>query len=296
MIVANELTDSDRANIAALEALCKQHETLQGSMFLSPKQNFDPKMPCFYMLYHPLKKNELIAFLSIFAPFDDEAEIYAYTAPAYRKRGCFYSLLKRALTDLQSYGIKNILFVHEPNGIDCKFILEKMPTKYQYSEYILTINNSNIPILSMPDSLTLLPASSSDLKGLTILHAAAFKNPLNVSRRFLQNILSLPHIFAKKLIFKGKIIGCCFIIKQENNLSLISIAIHPSYQKKGYANTMLHAVLYELSISYPGLPVSLEVNSENIAALSLYQKIGFQVSSQFDYTYADRNAIFDFLA
>ncbi len=59
---------------------------------------------------------------------------------------------------------------------------------------------------------------------------------------------------------------------------------------------MLHAVLYELSISYPGLPVSLEVNSENIAALSLYQKIGFQVSSQFDYTYADRNAIFDFLA
>jgi len=281
MIVANELTDSDRANIAALEALCKQHETLQGSMFLSPEQNFDPKMPCFYMLYHPLKKNELIAFLSIFAPFDDEAEIYAYTAPAYRKRGCFYSLLKRALTDLQSYGIKNILFVHEPNGIDCKFILEKMPTKYQYSEYILTINNSNIPILSMPDSLMLLPASSSDLKGLTILHAAAFKNSLNVSRRFL---------------FKGKIIGCCFIIKQENNLSLISIAIHPSYQKKGYANTMLHAVLYELSISYPGLPVSLEVNSENIAALSLYQKIGFQVSSQFDYTYADRNAIFDFLA
>lgn len=295
MMVTNKLTASELANIAALEALCKQHEPLQGSIFLSPEQNFDPEMPCFYMLYHPSKENELIAFLSIFAPFNDEAEIYAYTAPAYRRKGCFYTLLKRALIDLESYGIRNILFVHEPNAKDCQSILEHMPTKYQYSEYIFTINNSNIVMSPMPDELALLPADPSDLKELTAIHAAAFKNPLKVSRHFLQNICLLPHISAKKLTFHKKIIGCCFIIKQENDLSLISVAIHPSYQKRGYAYAMLNTVLYELSTSYPDLLVTLEVNSENVAAISLYRKIGFQISSQFDYTCADRHAISDFL-
>ena len=89
MIVANELTDSDRANIAALEALCKQHETLQGSMFLSPEQNFDPKMPCFYMLYHPLKKmNSLLFFL--FLPLLMTRQKYMLIQPLHTVKGAVF--------------------------------------------------------------------------------------------------------------------------------------------------------------------------------------------------------------
>ena len=71
MLITNQLSASQAADIASLEADCKKAENLMGSIFLSSELNFDPDLPCFYLLYHPEHPSTLIAIVkrAIFVRF-----------------------------------------------------------------------------------------------------------------------------------------------------------------------------------------------------------------------------------
>lgn len=290
MIITNHLNAFQTAQITELEALCKQYEPLQGSIFLSNELNFDSELPCFYLLYHPENKDELIAFLSIFAPLSTEAEIYAYTAPAWRRQGCFNVLLEAALHTLWEFGIDDILFVHEPVSANASAVLETLDVTYQYSEYLLTLAETRIfSDVTLPDELLLLPASENELDRLADLHALAFGEETDASCEFLSDVFSSPGSQVRKLVHKstGELIGiCCFTIGR-NEISISGVAVHPMQRRKGYAAAMLKALIEKLSNEYPQHKLILEVTSQNIAAFSLYRKLGFQITTQFDYSLAD---------
>lgn len=288
MIITNQLDASQAAQIAALEAVCKKYDLLQGSIFLSGELNFDPELPCFYLLYNPDNDKELIAFLSVFAPLSAEAEIYAYTAPAYRRQGCFNSLLEAALHTLQKYGVRDILFVYEPVSAAVPAVLDNLYAEYQYSEYLMT-RSSSPEASALPDGLCLTPAADNEICSLASLHALAFRGTEESSLQFLANVFSSSASHARKLNFSGtdQTVGICFFTVGVKEISIFSVAVHPDHRQKGYAALMLQALLSELNLSYPSLPVTLEVNSLNTPAFSLYQKLGFQICTQFDYSYAD---------
>lgn len=290
MIITNHLDASQSAQIADLEALCKKYDSLQGSIFLSNELNFDPELPCFYLLYNPENTDELIAFLSIFAPQSDEAEIYAYTAPVWRRQGCFNVLLEAALNNLWEYGIDNVLFVHEPASSDASAVLRTLGTAYQYSEYLLTLQEASVfADAALPNKLVLLPASEEDLDPLTEIHALAFKEEKTEARQFLANVFDSCTSHAKKLICTdtGELVGfCCFTIGR-NDISIFSVAIHPAHRRKGCAAGMLKCLIGSFCKAYPHHAVTLEVNSQNTAAFSLYRKLGFAITTQFDYSLAD---------
>lgn len=293
MLITNQLDASQVAEIASLEALCKKTEHLKGSIFLSSELNFDPKLPCFYLLYHPKHPSMLIAFLSIFAPLPTEAEIYAYTAPKYRRKGCFRTLLKRALLVLRKYRLRDLLFVYEPNARCFAPILKHLDAVYQYSEYLMTLYQPCCNSTSLPKGLALISASKKELKKLARLHAAAYHLEKKASLTLLSDIFESEHTYARKLTIGGQslLAGICFFTVGEKELSIFSIAIHPSHQKKGYALAMLSTLFKEFSITHPNLPITLQVNSRNIPAYMLYQKLGFQITSQVDYSYADREQL-----
>lgn len=290
MIITNHLNVSQSAQVAGLEALCRKHDSLQGSIFLSDELNFDPELPCFYLLYNPENADELIAFLSVFAPQPDEAEIYAYTAPIWRRQGCFNVLLEAALNTLWEYRIDTVLFVHEPASAGASAVLDTLYAAYQYSEYLLTL--PDISIFSdtvLPQELLLLPASEADLNRLAKLHGLAFKEEAEASIRFLANVFASDNSHIQKLITPstGELVGvCCFTIGK-NVISIFSVAVHPAYHRKGYGTAMLKSLIGRFSRDYPLHTVTLEVNSQNTAAFSLYRKLGFAITTQFDYSRAD---------
>lgn len=289
MIITNKLTASQTTDIARLEADCKKYEPLQGSLFQSSDLNFDPELPCFYLLYHPDKDTELIAFLSVFAPSPNEAELYACTAPACRRQGCFSTLLKQALLTLRRYHISDILFVHEPASTCCAAVLEKLHAAYQYSEHLMTRRSLTDDYPILPDNLSLFPANKSDLGAMAKLHAVVFQYPVEASRQLLVEMFSSPSIYAKKLISKDKqkLIGFCFFSAADKAMSIFTVTIHPQHRRKGYATAMLKALFCELLKTHPTLPITLEVNSLNTAACSLYKKLGFHITAQVDYSCAD---------
>ncbi len=340
MIITNHLTASQTAHIAALEAVCKEYDSLQGNIFLSDDLNFDSEFPCFYLLYNPDNNEELISFLSVFAPSELEAEIYAYTAPAWRRQGCFNTLLEQALHTLYEYGIDDIFFVHEPESADTQAVLAGLGTVYRHSECLMkrspktTLPSSDdlcsAEVSCLPEAscskaeactcLQLVPAGSSDIPAITRLHAEAFDSDIDASHELICEVFADRHCQARKLVASAHAganssadslphgnaasdtgslprdyapsdsaepLGICFYTASPKEISVFGIAVAPARQRKGFASFMLQELLRELSYLYPDVPVTLQVNSTNHAACALYQKLGFTVSVQFDYDYAD---------
>lgn len=294
-MITNQLSASQLADIRRLEARCKEFDNLKGSLFLSGELNCDPELPCFYLLYHPERKTELIAFLSVFAPKPSEAEIYACTAPGFRRQGCFNTLLAQALRVITDYDIRSLLFVHEPASSACPAVLKSLYAEYVYSEYFMELSSPRRMNTSLPDGYALLCAGEADLPCLSRLHAAAFDASPEASRHFLSAALSGTNSYARMLSIAdcSEPVGCCFFTVGQKTLALFGVAIHPSHRRKGFARAMLNALLTEFSEVWPGFPVTLEVNSQNPAALSLYRELGFNITAQFDYSFADSTDLLD---
>lgn len=290
MIITNQLTASQSAQVAALEAVCKKYDSLQGNIFLSDELNFDSEFPCFYLLYNPDDNEELISFLSIFAPSEMEAEIYAYTAPAWRKQGCFNTLLEAALQALYEYGIDDIYFVHEPSSESAQAVLAGLDTVYRHSECLMK-REASCSRAKACTGLQFIPADSSDMPAITRLHSEAFKSDIDVSHELICEVFADKHCQARKLVTPScddtTPLGICFYTASPQEISVFGVAVAPTHQRKGYASLMLEMLLCELSDLYPGIPVILQVNNTNHAAYALYQKLGFTISVQFDYDYAN---------
>ena len=296
MIISNQLTASQAAQVAALEAVCKKYDSLQGNIFLSDELNFDSEFPCFYLLYNPDDNEELISFLSVFAPSELEAEIYAYTAPAWRRQGCFNTLLEAALHTLYEYGIDDIYFVHEPSSESAQAVLNGLDTVYRHSECLMKREGNPASDASCSKAKTctelqLIPADSSDMQAITRLHSEAFKSDIDASHELICEVFADQYCQARKLVAPScddtAPLGICFYTASPQEISVFGVAVAPTHQKKGYASHMLEMLLCELSDLYPEIPVTLQVNNTNYAAYALYQKLGFIISVQFDYDYAN---------
>ena len=87
------------------------------------------------------------------------------------------------------------------------------------------------------------------------------------------------HLAESRLRDRSKIIGmgCLWSIVDEAHITLL--AIHPDYRRHGLGQLLLLALL-EDAISRNLAWATLEVNENNLAAVNLYQKYGFQIAGK----------------
>lgn len=75
----------------------------------------------------------------------------------------------------------------------------------------------------------------------------------------------------KIIMSNDKIIGCYLVTKKDNDILIDEIFIEESYRDKGIGTNIINAILKEHNIVY------LWVYKENVKAISLYKKLGFEV-------------------
>ncbi len=95
-------------------------------------------------------------------------------------------------------------------------------------------------------------------------------------RSFLDE-LSSPPDFSWVLSYGDHVIGylCARIITDE--LEILNVAIHPSFQQQGHGRRLLQFVLTEAHRTHTVSTVYLEVRESNEAAHHLYRSLGFLV-------------------
>ncbi len=283
IIATNRLSENQIQAVRELQVQCNAHDGTSGTFFLENSVNFQPEMPCFFLLY---QKDMLQGFLCMFAPMQTLAEISACVKPEVRLQGLFKKLLCEAAGTMQRYGIKTVLFVHESKSTDAKTMIERWPVQWEHAEYFMAYHGENAkPALQQSKSVCMRKVEKSDLSGIAVLSVETFGDPPADMESKIQKSFSDPNVLSFCASSDGEIIGVCSVRLQQSDLYIFGFGISPKRQNKGLGRAFLYYVIE--SVRSFDRDIHLEVDSNNQRAFHLYKTSGFSIQTQFDYYQSD---------
>ncbi|NIO49443.1 MAG: ribosomal protein S18-alanine N-acetyltransferase [Candidatus Aminicenantes bacterium] len=116
-----------------------------------------------------------------------------------------------------------------------------------------------------------------DLPYILEIENVSFPNPWH-EMTFRGEIYNQPISSPYVIVFKPqkKVIGYLVFWQIKERIQINNIAIHPDFRRMGIAEAVLHQVLSKIRGAGTKF-VTLEVRPSNVAARSLYHKLGFDV-------------------
>ncbi|RZN57336.1 MAG: ribosomal-protein-alanine N-acetyltransferase [Candidatus Methanomethylicota archaeon] len=136
-------------------------------------------------------------------------------------------------------------------------------------------------------------ANINDLKEIYRIEKESFPDPYPYG--LLKAFLFHPGVYLVAIV-EEKIIGYCIgIIRNEDIGHIISIAVDKNYRRRGIGTILLRNTINEL-MKLGARKIRIEVRESNIAAIKLYEKIGFREKEKiYGYYSDDETAIVMFL-
>lgn len=264
--------------VLKLEKVCQEYDKLKGSMFLDASLNFDSGIKSIFLLY---ENRELISMLSMFIPTQLEAEISAFTLPNYRHNGYCKALIHKAVEELRKFDIQAILFVCEKQSISGKGLMTTLNAEYEHTEYSMSLNKSRYEPRDTY-RLSLLTPHFKDLDEIVATSIKTFEDNDKDTKKFVENCLQSETRKQFLAALNDEIIGLGSINQERNAATIFGLGIVPEYRGKGYGKELLHLIIDRLWKTGK-TEIMLDVNSENVPALELYKKAGFQIEVAFEY-------------
>ncbi len=270
----NVVNDMDR-----LEQICKEQDKLQGSIFVDTTMNFNQEMNSIFLMYDG---DQLISLLTMFVPTQQEAEITALTLPSHRGEGYFKELLAKAVAELSKYEIPEVLFVIESQSITGKQVITHLAAQYVFTEYSMGLEvRKYVP--RAQNRLKYLKPSEQDLERLIDISMRIFQESYEDTQSMIVNIFKSGTRQQYLGILNGEIIGMGSSRRDGDEVSIFGFGITPEFRSQGYGYDLLHLIVAQLS-QQPGIrKIVIEVDSDNKHAFKLYQKLGFQIETAFEY-------------
>lgn len=276
----NNLNNSLVEEIRKVEAICKDFDGLNGTIFLDTSFNFNKDIKSIFLMYEDSK---LVSLISMFMPTRHEAEISAYTLPEYRNKGYFKKMFQKAVNELEKYGVEDILMVCESQSKFGRKIVKKLDAKYDFTEYFLKyvgiLNQSlgNYKYLSR-----LCTPGIEDLETIIDVSKHAFNDTYEDAKGMIQDTFKSEDRLQYATVFEKKFVGIGSVCFDGNQISIYGLGILPEYQGRGLGKELLLLILNDLAKNnYKN--ITIEVNGENEKAFELYKNNGFQVEISYNY-------------
>ena len=242
----NTLSSKQYYEARDLIAICTLADGTRGVSFLEPELNEDTTFPAFYMMYDGSK---LISFLSTFLPNDTECEVYGYTLPEYRQKGCFKRLYKEALRKLKAAGYKEITCVCEPECSVGKAVLQKLGLSLIRTEHLMSYDMSPVTETEMRFELESTTEDNTE-----------------IFEAFIDDDL----------------IGTCNVEFTRSHAVIYEFYIYEEYRGNRYGSELLLRILKKL-LEEGVTKILLHVNGANTVAHTMYSHHGFVTEEQIDY-------------
>lgn len=280
-MILKELKDySDKVvnEVHRLEQICKKKDKLKGSIFVDTTLNFNQEMNSIFLMYDG---NRLISVLTMFVPTQHEAEITALTLPSHRGKGFFKKLLSKAVEELIKYEIPEVLFVVESQSMTGKLVSLHLTAQYDFTEYSMRLDERrHVPLVS--NRLKYLRPCEEDLKRLIDTSMRIFEDTHDDAEGIVMNIFKSVTRDQYLGILNDEIIGMGSSSREGDEVSIFGFGITPEFRSMGYGCELLHLIVEQLRQS--GVrEIVIEVDSNNTHAFNLYQKVGFQIETAFEY-------------
>jgi ribosomal protein S18 acetylase RimI-like enzyme len=219
----------------------------------------------------------------MFIPISDEAEISAYTLPEYRRKGYFKKLLDEAIKEITQYKIPDLLFVCEPQSNDGKGAIEKLKAEFDFTEYLLKYRGSlnDVEICLIPE-IKLYEAEKKDLESLISLSQEIFNDKYDDAKSMITKSFETENRIQYIAMVDERPIGMGSVNYENDEASIFGLGVALQYQRKGFGGSILQLILIDIK-NRGKETITIEVESTNKNAFSLYRKCGFEVETSFDY-------------
>ena len=273
---ADSLSPSGKQALLSLYEACALADKTDTPLYLSTDLNYYKKIPPFYFAW---EKEKLAGFLVLFMPEKEEAEVTAYTHPAFRGRGCFRALCAAAKEICRENGIRRLLYTVDAACESGQTVLKSSElASYQFSEYKLELEEAQPYRENRDISFEPVTEGNAEVYRETAAEALESRETAEI---FLESMLSGPTRKGYIEYWKGIPVGVCHINVQNGEAGIYGLGVLKKFRGTGLGKQFVRYMSREAAGS--GLPVVIEVDSDNQRAYSIYRKYGFRVVQQTDY-------------
>lgn len=271
------LTVEQIDEVEALYKACVALDGLAAALSLDCSVNCDPTLPAFYLQY---EQEQLVSFLMVFMPDPSEAEMFAMTLPKYRRQGRCRMLMLEASRELRKRGLVESLIQCEPDSEAAIAAIKHLEGTHAFSEYTMyrPLEQGD----AAEGGISLKPASSDDLEALSALAGEIFQDDPSVHRSMFEKSFASDEISILEAWRKDRCVGLTRIVWSDTPPNICTFGIRPDCRKQGLGEAFLGLLLNHIAAK-GYVEAGLDVNSENDAALRLYQRKGFLVRVQVNY-------------
>jgi ribosomal protein S18 acetylase RimI-like enzyme len=276
----SKLDEEILKEIREVESICKEHDKLNGGIFLDTSLNFNSEIKSILLLY---ENNKLVSLISMFIPTSEEAEITAFTLPEYRQKGYFRRLLDEAEREITKYNIPDLIFVCEPQSNDGIGAIRKLKAEFDFTEYFLRYKGSlnDMEVRQRPE-VKLHKPEKKDLEALISLSQEIFNDNYDDAKSIVSKSFEAENRTQYVAVLDEKFIGMGSVGIENDEASIFGLGVAPQYQGKGFGREILSLIV--AAIKSRGIEnITIEVDSTNKNAFNLYKKFGFEVETSFDY-------------
>lgn len=279
-----KLTEERKAQIRELEAACRAHDGTEAVAELSGDMNFSRRLKCFFMY---CEDERPVGYMEIFCPDGKNAELTAFVEPSRRQQGIFSAMYEAADTELLDRGVRNILVVAEPASADAAAAAKKMGAELRYSELVMRLEEKTETgqeqvrreDLDLADGLVCEDVEES---------LEASDGGQELLYKYRRSDTELGDTGIGDTGIGNAEIGHACVYVGARELFIFGVEIDEKHRGMGHGTAFTQALIQELKGKFPEKQIKLQVRSDNVPAMKLYERCGFTVETRRDY-YAIRS-------
>lgn len=246
--------------------------------YIGNQYNADKSLPS---LFTVRQDENLVGFLTIYADEVHQAEITAMIAPNHRRQGLFTALKQLAEPHLNQHGVTDITYYSEQHFVDAHPAIFKSFTLPADSPELVMVANDVPAQSTLPnEKITVRQAMLADAKAIARVNFRSFpdEETEEMALAYAQNTLQDPKAKLFVLSYENQLIGTVSSDFTGLRHYLFGVAIDPDFRRRGFAAYLLGETMRQLALVTPAA-FELLVDADNLAALPLYEKLGFVAKS-----------------
>lgn len=294
MEAGKTLKETEKELLRVLEKEYEKKGGVSAELFLEEDVNARTDLACYVF---EKEKDVFTGFLSTFLPNEEEAEVTVglFLEDEGARDRMFAGLIERAREEWIKAGIRSVhLVVDRKNDFPTK-LLDNVgcATKPVFSEFLLNGGLERLAGAASAGCGESIPAAKEDRAGFRCLadsdDRAGFKCPAGSDGAPEKDI----GIICKSIGGEDEKVRQYLLIKDGKELCRLSILLFlsekaaymygletaPEFRRRGAATRLIAGVAMRL-LKEDWKEMTLQVSSQNMPALKLYQKLGFLVKEQ----------------
>ncbi len=209
------------------------------------------------------------------------AELSVMVHPEWRRRLVAARLFEAARASFKQAGGERLIAVCEDDSVGGRAFLRVLAAQLAFSEHRMLFQGAQASAVApQPAALTVERAQPEEIPALAVALSHAFNADPERMRPDLEQAaqLATEQVYVARL--DGAIIGGFRLSDLQDATGIYGFGVDPAYQRRGLGRQMLARAC---ALAPTGQRITLEVDTDNVAAIALYRSAGFTITTTYGY-------------